>query len=104
MEQTEPLVKGKRSKYTNADLPAGSQEHNVWRGKVVPTFIQYMSTDENIWGTDDDVAADTMQRIWDFIYGAKIPQKIMLGGPILSVVSFFNSCIVNNVLYDILTG
>jgi len=39
--------------------------------KVVPTFIQYMSTDENIWGTDDDVTADTMQRIWDFIYGAE---------------------------------
>jgi len=88
VEQTKPLVKGKSRKYMNADLPAGCQEQNIWRGKLILTYIQYMSTHKSIWGLDDEVTTATLQAIWNFFYSTKIECKILSVGPIFSVVSF----------------
>ena len=94
MEQTPPPpIKrngGWKDKYSNIDLPAGCQERNVWRGKLIPTYIQYMSCKDVVWGMKDGDATAILQAIWDYLYGARIPRQIVSTGPVFAVVrSFF---------------
>ncbi|KAI0244989.1 hypothetical protein BJV78DRAFT_1289749 [Lactifluus subvellereus] len=75
----------RKDKYTNSDLPPGCKENNVWRCTLIPTYIQYMSNQKNAWGIQDDDAIVILQGIWDYVYGARVPAKIGIVGPIFAV-------------------
>ena len=91
MEQSpSPPIKrrngGWKDKYSNVDLSAGCQEQNIWRGKLIPTYIQYMSGNDTVWEMEDGDAAAILQAIWDYLYGALIPRQIMSTGPVFAIV------------------
>ncbi|KAI0245227.1 hypothetical protein BJV78DRAFT_1356894 [Lactifluus subvellereus] len=75
----------RKDKYTNSDLPPGCKENNVWRRTLILTYIQYMSNQKNAWGIQDNDAIVILQGIWDYVYGARVPAKIGIVGPIFAV-------------------
>ena len=70
-------------------LPRGCTENNVWRAKVVSTYIQYIASQDNIWVIDDAAATLFLQQIWNHIFGTKIKAKVEPSGPIFSIVGSF---------------
>jgi len=93
VEHTPPPIKrngGRKDKFSNVDLPAKCQEHNIWRGKLIPTYIQYMSCNDTVWGMKDGNATAILQAIWDYLYGARIPMQIVSMGPVFGIVRSFH--------------
>jgi hypothetical protein len=90
-EESSPLPKrtlgGK--KYTNNELPSGAQDNGIWRQVFIPTYVQYLAsrTSNDTWTISDDDAIQLMQRIWKFIYGARVPYRIKVKGPVFFLVS-----------------
>jgi hypothetical protein len=83
-------VAGRKEKYTNAHLPAGCQENGAWRRIVIPTYLQYLASrdsDSDAWAANDDEGISIQQRIWDFVYGDKVPHIITVQGPVFALVS-----------------
>jgi len=76
----------KRQVYKLRPSP-GCKVDNVWRRTLIPTYIQYMSGQSNVWGTPDNDAVAILQVIWDYLYGARVPAEITATGPIFSIVS-----------------
>lgn len=92
IEPTPPPPKrstGQKAKFTNADLPTGTLDGGVWRRIFLPTYLQYLSSQEieDAWAMDDDEAASIMQKIWDYTYGAKILNEITVAGSVFFIVS-----------------
>jgi hypothetical protein len=46
-----------------------------------------MANQNNAWGIQDESAIDILQGIWDYIFGATVPAKTLLMGPIFAMVS-----------------
>ena len=76
-------------KYTNSELPSGAQDNGVWRRVFIPTDVQYLANrnGDNAWAIADNDAIQQMQEIWDFIYGARVPYRIKIRGPVFFLVS-----------------
>jgi hypothetical protein len=82
-------VAGRKDKPTNSDLPRGTLDNNAWRGRFISTYQRYLAgrvTDE-AWGLEDDEAVSLMQKIWNYIYGARVPNRIVTGEPTFVIVS-----------------
>ena len=90
-EEPSPLPKhtlgGK--KYTNSKLPSGAQDNGVWQRVFIPTYVQYLASrnGDGAWAIADNDAIQQMQEIWDFIYGARVPYRIKIRGPVFFLVS-----------------
>jgi hypothetical protein len=83
-------VAGRKEKYTNAHLPLGCQENGAWRRIVIPTYLQYLasrSSDNDAWAVKDEEGVSIQQKIWDFVYGDKVPHIITVQGPVFALVS-----------------
>ena len=81
---------GRKEKYTNAHLPPGSQDNGAWRRIFVPTFLQYLAsrkTDGDAWAASDDDGVSIQQKVWNFVYGGKVPHIITVQGPVFTLVS-----------------
>ena len=76
-------------KFTNSELPSGAQDNGVWRQVFIPTYVQYLASrnSQDAWTITDDDAVALMQRIWNFIYGARVPYNIKTRGPVFFLVS-----------------
>jgi hypothetical protein len=75
------------SKWQTVDLPLGCVEDGLWRKTFIPTYIAFISQQEDPWTITDAVAKSAMQKIWDKIFGEDIPHKITTDGAVFSVVS-----------------
>ena len=86
-------VPGRKEKFTNVDLPTGSQDGGAWRRLFVPTYLQYLaSRSEDVkdaWTIKDDEVVLNMQKIWDFTYGARIPYDVTVAGSVFFIVCIF---------------
>ena len=81
---------GRRDKFTNAHLPPGCQDNGAWHHIFIPTYLQYLAgrdSDKDAWAVNDDEALSVQQRIWDFVYGDKVPHIITVEGPVFGLVS-----------------
>lgn len=81
---------GRKEKYTNANLPPGCQDSGAWRRTFIPTYLQYLASrdsDTDAWAVNDDEGVSIQQKIWDFVYGDKIPHIITVQGPVFALVS-----------------
>jgi hypothetical protein len=65
--------------------------NNIWRKKVIPTYIQYLAGQnvKETWTIEDGVSVGLLQTIWNFTYGGEVPHTIKVNGPAFSIVSFF---------------
>jgi hypothetical protein len=84
---------GRKEKFTNAHLPSGSQDNGAWRRIFIPTYLQYLASrdsgsesDKDAWALNDDEAVSIQQKIWDFVYGNKVPHIITVQGPVFALV------------------
>jgi hypothetical protein len=87
-------VAGRKEKYTNAHLPPGCQDNSAWRRIFISTYLQYLGSrdsepdsDSDAWAVNDDEGLSIQQKIWDFVYGEKVPHIITVQGPVFALVS-----------------
>jgi hypothetical protein len=73
-------------KLTNKDLPRGCQDGNLWRRRFIPTYMTFVASYNQVWSVIDGDAIDAMQKIWDQIYGQKIPHTIELHDAVFQTV------------------
>ena len=90
-EELSPLPKRTlgSKKYTNSELPLGAQDTGVWWQVFIPTYIQYLASQNSndTWAISDDDAIQLMQLIWKYVYGARVPYRIKTRGPVFFLVS-----------------
>lgn len=80
---------GRKEKFTNGHLPRGCQDNGAWRRIFIPTYLQYLASrdsDKDAWALNDDEAVSIQQKIWDFVYGDKVPHIITVKGPVFALV------------------
>jgi hypothetical protein len=72
----------------------GSLDGGAWHHIFIPTHLQYLASREveNAWAIDDDDTASTMQKIWDYTYGTKVPYKVTTVGSVFFIVSTLVLC------------
>ena len=85
-------VAGRKDKPTNSNLPPGALDNNAWHGRFISTYQRYLAGRDTYeaWGSNDDEAVSIMQKIWNYIYGARVLNKIVTGEPTFVIVS--SSC------------
>lgn len=94
------VAAGRREKFTNANLPRGCQDGGAWRRILIPTYLQYLAcrdADDDAWAINDDKGVSIQQKIWDFVYGEKVPHIITVQGPVFALVGItilLASCIL----------
>ena len=76
-----------RKIFKNGNLPSGCQTNNTWCRAFIPTYLQWVATQEYPWALNDKKALDAMQHIWDVIYDQKVQYTITLNDPVSSIVS-----------------
>ena len=80
---------GRKEKFTNAHLPHGCQDNGAWRRIFVPTYLQYLASrnsDNDAWAINDEEAVSVQQKVWDFVYGDKVPHIVTVQGPVFALV------------------
>lgn len=87
----EPKRKSRKEKYTNADLPAGC--HDAWRKSVIPHYYLYIGGRDDIWSVNDRAVIDILQKIWDYVYGARILHTVISPGAVFYIVSLILLCL-----------
>lgn len=87
----EPTHQGRKEKFTNVNLPTGSQDS--WRTAVIPRYYLYIGSRDDIWSISDHVAIDLLQKIWDYVYGARIPHIVASPGAVTYIVSLLLSSV-----------
>ena len=67
-------------KYTNADLPPGALDNGVWRQVFIPTYVQYLASQDSndTWSISDNDAVQLMEKIWKFVYGHRVPYHVTI--------------------------
>ena len=61
---------------------------------VYPTLIWYIGSQTHPWQIGDDELCDVLQRIWNHIYGKRLPYTVKTGESIHGLVSTFCSASV----------
>ena len=77
-------------KYTNAHLPSGCQDNGTWCHIFIPAYLQLLASqdsDDDTWTINDDEGVSIQQKIWDFVYGNKVPHITTVQGPVFALVS-----------------
>jgi hypothetical protein len=90
-ETPKPIKKttGRKSgtKWCASDLPEGCHVDNLWHKTFIPTYIKYVSQQDDPWTVDDKAAKSAMQKIWHTVYKKSISYQITTDGPVFAVVS-----------------
>lgn len=81
LPSAEPHVSGS---VKNSDLPKGT-DITVWRRSFIPTLIQFVARQENVWAVPTLQLVPVIQVIWDVLFN--IPQEITASSPIYRLVS-----------------
>lgn len=74
---------------TNADLPSGTLDNATWRRTFIPTYLQLLACRDvkEAWSVDDDEATALLQKVWDYVYGQRVPYTVDVTGSVFRVVS-----------------
>ena len=68
-------------------LPNGCQYNGTWHRIFIPTYFQYLACRESdAWAANDDESVSVLQKIWNFVYGDKVPHIITIQGPVFALV------------------
>jgi hypothetical protein len=73
----------KRAK--NSDLPSDI-DFKIWRRVFVPTFMRWVSQQDNPFEHNTKLGCEVMQQIWDTIF-PDVPYTIIPSGPVHALVS-----------------
>lgn len=72
------------------DLPAPAHLNNRWRKVFVPTLIRYMGTRARPWAWEDRPSIQSVQMIWDAVYGEGMAKHVVtFNDPVHFCVSFY---------------
>ena len=85
------VAAARKEKFTNVHLPPGCLDNGAWHRILIPTYLQYLAcrdADDDAWAISDDKTVSVQQKIWDFVYGDKVPHIITVQGPVFSLVGF----------------
>jgi hypothetical protein len=74
-------------KWTVANLPAGCNENNLFHKCFIPTYIKFLAEGGDPWTMDELTVVTAMQKIWNAVYGKKIPYMITTDCPVFAIVS-----------------
>jgi hypothetical protein len=90
MPETTITIPARRhgAKWTMKDLPEGAMEDGLWRHAFVPTYIDFVSQQEDPWTINDADAKSAMQKIWKAVYKKRDVEsyKIRSDGPVFALV------------------
>ena len=91
LPESKHVTTGRKEKYTNAHLPLGAQDNSAWRRIFIPTYLQYLAgrdtkSNNDAWAINDNESVSIQQKIWDFVYGDKVPHIISVQGPVFALV------------------
>ncbi|KAG1793317.1 uncharacterized protein HD556DRAFT_1308746 [Suillus plorans] len=73
------------SNYRMKHLPEGCQVSGKWSGKVIPTLIHCIGSQDEVWTLKDDLLCTTLQSIWDVVYKGSITHTVTPDGPVIAV-------------------
>ncbi|KIK74948.1 hypothetical protein PAXRUDRAFT_174269, partial [Paxillus rubicundulus Ve08.2h10] len=79
------LTSHAKTKYTNADLPAGCQDGNIWRCTFIPILGHFCGGYKEPWNVERTDLKDALQTIWNTVYGNLIQYTVIIGGPVYQV-------------------
>lgn len=82
-------MRNTKARATYNNLPSGSLDGNIWRRRYVTSYIKFVAGYKNPWTVPDNVAIETMQKIWDAVYRDKIRYTIELNDACFRLVCFF---------------
>ena len=89
-DDQEPLIntvkKPTGEKFKNEHLPFGATHDNLWQWAFMPTYIQYIASQQDPWVFDDDSVLCAMQTIWDNVYGSQVVHTIKINQAVFSIV------------------
>jgi hypothetical protein len=68
-----------RKRATIQNLPEGANNDSAWTRLVIPNTIRLLLAGEQPWVIGDDVIISELQKVWDRVYGRKIPFTIKKG-------------------------
>jgi len=74
------------SKYTNTDLPQGTQVNNAWQKKFIKTYKKWLGMCTEPWDVEDQDSCEALQTIWNTIY-PHINYIVDANGPIFYIVT-----------------
>jgi len=83
----------------NGDLPSDI-DYKVWRRVFVPTFMRWVSQQDNPFEHNAKLASEVMQLIWDNIF-PDVPYMIIPSGPVYVLVSHHFYSLYSNSLHAI---
>ncbi|KAF8835862.1 hypothetical protein BDN67DRAFT_1015161 [Paxillus ammoniavirescens] len=81
------LASHAKTKYMNADLPAGCQGGNIWHHKFIPALKHFCGDSKEPWNVEMTDLMGALQAIWDTTYGDLIPHTVIIGGPVYQLVN-----------------
>ena len=64
-------------------LPHSCQDNGAWHRIFVPTYLQYLASRNS---DNDEEAVSVQQKVWDFVYGDKVPHIVTVQGPVCALV------------------
>ena len=76
-----------RKRATIQNLPKGANHNMAWTRLVIPNFIHLLLAGEQPWIIGDDVIILELQKVWNHVYGRKIPFTIKKGTVPFELVS-----------------
>jgi hypothetical protein len=84
-----PSSKRLHVRKTNADLPTGTLDNATWRRTFMPTYLQLFACQDvkAAWSIDDKEATALLQKVWDHVYGQRVPYTVDPRGSVFRVVS-----------------
>jgi hypothetical protein len=84
-----------RKRATIQNLPRGANNDAEWARLVIPNFIRLLLAGEQPWLIGDDVIISELQKVWNHVYGNKLPFTIMKGTvPFELVRNLSGSCLI----------
>jgi hypothetical protein len=89
--ETKPKISknnGEPSKrHKNGDLPSDI-DIKIWRRVFIPTFLRWVSQQENPFEHNGKLTCEVMQKIWDAIF-SDVPYMIIQSGPVYTLVNCY---------------
>jgi hypothetical protein len=83
----------------NGDLPSDI-DYKVWRRVFIPTFIRWVSQQDNPFEHNPKLGCKVMQQLWDNIF-FDVPYMIIPSGPVYALVSRHFYSLYSNSFYAI---
>lgn len=95
---------GSGKKWTTSHLPLGAQEDDLWSTRFIPTLLRYQGCRPDPWAWDSMSSVDVVQKIWDEVYGGRLPHTVVMNDNVHKVVSLLHSlsvpCLLHVLIFE----